>query len=136
MIIRYIRKPVKVQEIYEEAGHDGKFNQLFLKKKKICKGKPYGVVVGYRENGQIKIGYSLVNPADVFSKYIGKQIALARASKHSEKIISAAQEGKVPAYYNIKDINGEVVQLMKCNSQTRRISNVILKVLEELGEKC
>lgn len=41
--------------------------------------KPFACVVGIKENGELKIGYSICNPIDQFTKKDGRVLATQRA---------------------------------------------------------
>lgn len=156
MIVRYLRKKPKVVEELAPMGRHvntnsdtiekfGSIEQLYVKRKKKCRGEPTGVIVAFQdETGNVLVGYSLLNPTDVFSKEDGKMLAKQRAISCSENIIEEAKSGRIHAIYDTEPVwdhkkheyvprkneFGAVNKLLKCNSQTKRIAQYILDTYE------
>lgn len=143
MIVRYLRKkPRIVDELVPMGRHINNdiqtVEQLYVKRKKKCKGEPTGVIVAFQdETDNVLVGYSLLNPTDTFSKDKGKKIAMQRAISCSERTLEEAKNGKVHGLYEIEDIWDHVKaeyiphkKELKCNSQTKRIASYMLDTYE------
>lgn len=137
MIIRYIRKPNKVVKHMVEAGRlcseEHGQEQLYVVRQKKCRGQPVGCIVSFQDEEGIKVGYSLLNPKDSFSKDKAKKIAIERAKACSKRTLDDAEFGLIHNLYDVETKWDHVKQEYipdkkepKCNSQTKKIARYIL----------
>ena len=79
--------------------------------------EPFGVVVLIKDENKFRLGYSLCNPKDRFSKKMGTAIALARAThpetNNGEVFFPSAQEREILVEENYQKLEKRAIKYFK-----------------------